>query len=151
MIDDVDRIMRIMECAFDPIFGEAWTRAQVESAMTTGNCHVTLLDSTGREPVDDTPAAAFALVRSIAGEDELLLFAVAPTHRRRGLGARLLDHVLADSRRRKSTRIHLEMRRGNSAEQLYRARGFVPVGVRANYYTGADGARHDAITFCFEL
>lgn len=151
MIDDLDRIMQVMRSAFDPAFGEAWTRGQIESALLMGNCHVLLLDASGREPAEGLVAAAFSLVRSVAGEDELLLLAVDPAHRRRGLGTRLLDMVLADSRRRGSIRIHLEMRRGNPAEQLYRARGFVPVGVRPNYYRSPSGERIDAITFCCSL
>lgn len=151
MRDDLDRVMKIMERAFDPAFGEAWTRAQVDSALAMGNCRVMLVDAKGDRPAPDAPAAAFSLVRSVAGEDELLLIAVDPAHRGRGLGARLLDLVIADSRARGSEEIHLEMRSGNPAEHLYRARGFVPVGLRPNYYRGPDGGRLDAITFRFDL
>lgn len=151
MIDDLDRIMLVMRSAFDPSFGEAWTRSQVESALLMGNCHVLLVDAAGREPAEGDPAAAFSLVRSVAGEDELLLIAVDPAHRLRGLGRKLLDLVLADSRRRQSSRIHLEMRKGNPAEHLYRARGFVPVGVRPNYYRSPSGDRLDAVSFCLDL
>jgi ribosomal-protein-alanine N-acetyltransferase len=151
MIDDVDRIMHVMEVAFDPAFGEAWTRGQIESALLVGNCRIRLVDACGREPAEGLAAAAFSLVRSVAGEDELLLIAVDPAHRRRGLATRLLDMVIEDSRSRGSIRIHLEMRRGNPAEQLYLARGFVPVGVRPNYYRGPSGERIDAITFCCDL
>jgi [ribosomal protein S18]-alanine N-acetyltransferase len=151
MIDDLDRVMQVMKAAFDPAFGEAWTRGQVESALLMGICHVTLVDEYGKVPAEGAAAAGFSLVRSIAGEDELLLFAVDPRHRRRGLGTRLLDMVLADSRNRGCKLIHLEMRQGNPAEQLYLARGFVPVGRRPNYYRSASGDRLDAISFCYEL
>jgi len=151
MIDDVDRIMAVMTTAFDPAYGEAWTRAQVEAALLMGNCHVLLIDESGREPGEGVPAAGFSLVRSVAGEDELLLIAVDPACRGQGLGAKLLDRVLEDGRRRSSRQVHLEMRRGNPAEQLYLTRGFVPVGLRPNYYRRSDGDRIDAITFCYEL
>lgn len=151
MIDDLDRIMQVMQSAFDPAFGEAWTRSQVESALLMGNCHVVLVDAAGRQPAEGNPAAGFSLVRSVAGEDELLLIAVDPAHRRRGLGRKLLDLVIADSRRRQSSRIHLEMRSGNPADHLYRTRGFVPVGTRPNYYRSHSGDRLDAITFCLNL
>jgi [ribosomal protein S18]-alanine N-acetyltransferase len=151
MIDHVDRIMQVMQSAFDPAYGEAWTRSQVESALLMGNCQVILVDAAGQEPAGGAPAAGFSLVRSVAGEDELLLIAVDPAHRRGGLGTMLLDQVLEQSRRRGSSRIHLEMRRGNPAEHLYRARGFVPVGLRPKYYRSPSGERMDAITFCFDL
>ena len=33
--DDLDRLMAVMNTAFDPTFGEAWTRRQVEDAAPT--------------------------------------------------------------------------------------------------------------------
>ena len=147
MIDDVDRIMAVMAAAFDPEYGEAWNRNQVESALLAGNCQVILIGPDGAPPTEGAPAAGFALSRAIAGEEELLLFAVAPKHRQRGLGAKMLARLFEDARRRKITDIHLEMRRGNPAEGLYRAHGFVIVGKRPNYYRTLSGNRLDAITF----
>jgi ribosomal-protein-alanine N-acetyltransferase len=151
MIDDVDRVMLIMQAAFDPAYGEAWTRAQVESALVIGSTHLALIDAVGGEPAEGQPAAGFSLTRSALDEDELLLFAVDPRHRRRGLGMKLLEKVIADSRARGARLLHLEMRQGNPAEGLYRKRGFVPVGTRPNYYRCPTGERLDAISFCLDL
>lgn len=151
MIDNLDRVMLVMQAAFDPAYGEAWTRPQVESALMIGNCHLTLIDAEGSEPQEGEPAAGFSLIRSAADEDELLLFAVDPGHRRRGLGMKLLEKVLADSRARGARLVHLEMRHGNPAEGLYRKRGFIPVGTRPNYYRCATGERLDAISFSLDL
>ena len=38
-LDDLDRLRAVMTAAFDPAFGEAWTRRQVEDALLIGNCH----------------------------------------------------------------------------------------------------------------
>jgi ribosomal-protein-alanine N-acetyltransferase len=151
MRDQVDRIMEVMAAAFDPAFGEAWTRSQVENALLMGNCHVILVNEGGEPPADDEETAGFSLVRSVAGEDELLLFAVSPRFRRRGIGSRMLTLLFQNSRSRGVTLIHLEMRQGNPAERLYRANGFDPVGVRPKYYASSDGTRIDAITFRVEL
>lgn len=151
MIDDLDRVMAIMAAAFDPAYGEAWTRGQVESALLIGNCHLALVDAQGGEPAEGQPAAGFSLTRSAADEDELLLFAVEPRHRRRGLGMKLLEKVLADSQARGARLIHLEMRQGNPAERLYRKRGFIPVGVRPNYYRCPNGERLSAVSFSMNL
>ncbi len=151
MIDDLDRVMLVMQAAFDPAYGEAWTRGQIESALLVGNCHLALVDADGNYPAEGQLAAGFSLTRSAADEDELLLFAVHPQHRRRGLGMKLLEKVLADSRARGARLVHLEMRQGNPAEGLYRKRGFVPVGVRPNYYRCATGERLDAISFCLDF
>lgn len=148
--DDVDRIMAVMGRAFDPEFGEAWTRRQVEDALILGNCHYLLADRGTPGPGTIDPAltsAGFALSRSSCDEEELLLFAVAPEYRGRGIGERLLADFAEAAHRRGATRLLLEMRRGNPAESLYRRHGFVPVGVRKNYYRTLSGSRLDAITF----
>lgn len=150
MLDDVDRIMGVMAEAFDPEYGEAWNRNQIESALMMGNCHVVLVGHDGEPPAEGEPAAGFALSRAVAGEEELLLFAVAPQYRRRGLGAKMLTEMFHNAATRQITEIHLEMRRGNPAERLYRAHGFVEVGHRPNYYRTRSGERLDAITFRYQ-
>ena len=144
---DIDRIMDIMIAAFDPAFGEAWNRRQVEDALSIGNCRYGLVDNDGRQPVPGSQAAGFFLSRSGFGEEELLLFAVSPEYRRQGLGRVLLNLLMNTARANGTTRLLLEMRRGNPAEALYRAYGFQPIGVRPNYYRKNDGERIDAITF----
>jgi ribosomal-protein-alanine N-acetyltransferase len=149
--DDLDRIMAVMSVAFDPAWGEAWTRAQVEGALLMGNCDYLLIAGDGLPPTDDSPAAGFALLRTVLDEQELLLFAIVPEWRNRGLGTRLLQQVKMAAKVRRMTRILLEMRQGNSAESLYRAQGFAYLGVRPNYYRRKDGERLAAVTFSCTL
>lgn len=149
--DDVDRIMAVMQAAFDPHFGEAWTRRQIEDALLTGRCHYLLADDEGREPGTGLPVAGFALSRHGVEEEELLLFAVAPRYRGRGIGAILLARLAQAAKARGSQRLLLEMRRGNPAESLYRAHGYAPIGLRPNYYRTLSGDRIDAITFSCPL
>ncbi len=59
--DDIDRLMAVMASAFDPAYGEAWTRRQVEDAVMIGSCHYRLIDSAAGEPDPDAPAAGFFL------------------------------------------------------------------------------------------
>lgn len=145
--DDLDRLMAVMHAAFDPAYGEAWTRRQVEDALLVGNCHYRIFDADGAAAAECVPAAAFTLSRNTGEEEELLLFAVSPEYRRRGIGRKMLEVLLSDARDRGAMRIFLEMRRGNPAESLYRSFGFTPVGERPNYYRFASGERADAITF----
>lgn len=145
--DDIDRIMAVMETAFDPAYGEAWSRRQVEDALMLGGCRIVLIGPDGTAPTESEPAAGFALLRAMFEEEELLLFAVDPRWRRRGLGGMMLEQVLATARADGRQRMLLEMRQGNSAENLYRAHGFVPVGIRRHYYRTSGGERLDAITF----
>jgi [ribosomal protein S18]-alanine N-acetyltransferase len=149
--DDIDRLMAIMDAAFDPDFGEAWTRRQVEDALIIGNCHYLLIGGSGGELESGDPAAGFFLSRTGYAEEELLLFAVAPSWRGRGIGADLLAKFAEGARQRGARRLLLEMRRGNPAEALYRRFGFEPIGERRNYYRTRSGQTIDAITFAQDI
>ena len=148
--DDIDRIMAVMTAAFDPAFGEAWNRRQLEDALLLGSCHYVLIDEAGEAPAQGAAATGFFLSRHGYEEEELLLFAITPAARRQGLGSRLLERFIAAAVTRGASSLFLEMRQDNPAEHLYRQHGFVPVGRRANYYRTPDGTRLDAITFVRE-
>ena len=148
---DLPRLMAIMVPAFEPTWGEAWTRRQVEDSLSTGLCDYYLASPLGTPVAPREQAAGFTLSRSIADETELLLLAVDPRFRRRGLGTFLVEELARNSRAKGATRLFLEMRRGNPAEQLYRHLGFEPVGERPNYYRTSGGARIDAVTFALIL
>jgi len=77
----------------------------------------------------------------------LLLIAVRPELRGKGLGQRLIALLSAEARSRGATRIFLEMRENNPAASLYTKVGFEPIGRRKSYYLLANGSRMDAITY----
>jgi len=151
MTDDLDRIMQVMEAAFDPAFGEAWTRRQVSDSLIMPNTHYLLAAGNGRAPGEDEPAVGFALSRGAADEEELLLIAVHPGQRGRGIGGALLGRFIAAARGHGARRLFLEMREGNRAESLYRRYGFESVGRRKHYYRRGSASPLDAITFAREL
>ncbi len=142
--DDIDCLMQVMESAFDPHWGEAWTRRQVEDSLTLPHTHYYLRTVPDG---DDRRGAAFALVRAAPGEEELLLLAVAPERRGTGLGRAVLADALAAARDRGAEAMFLEMRENNSAARFYEAAGFRPIGRRKAYYRTSDGDRLDAITY----
>ena len=145
--DDLDRIMAVMVRAFDPQYGEAWTRKQVSDAMLFGHCRYGLIADNGSEPDDPAQSVAgFFLARRVIDEEELLLFAIDPGHRRRGLGHLLLARMLDEARAAGMVRVFLEMRRDNPADALYAAHGFRAIGLRRGYYRSPDGSRIDAIS-----
>lgn len=147
MNDDIDRLMAVMSAAFDPFWGEAWNRRQVEDALRLGNTHYFLISPSGERAIDGETAAGFFLSRTGFEEEELLLLGVNPEYRNRGLGLSLLNSLISASRERGAKRLLLEMRKGNPAESLYRTFGFYVIGERPDYYRTADGQRIDAITF----
>ena len=142
---DLAAVARVMDDAFDPRFGEAWSSAQCLGMLSLAGVWLTLAqDDAGRTD-------GFAMARVVAGDGELLLLAVRPPARGRGIGAALLRSVIADARDRAAERLHLEMRAGNSALPLYRAHGFSQVGERRDYYRGRDGDRFAAHTYALAL
>ncbi|GGD55626.1 GNAT family N-acetyltransferase [Croceicoccus mobilis] len=144
----VEAIMRIMNTAFDPAYGEAWNQPQVVAALVLPETRAVLIGEDGAiDPEDLSQVQGFALLRRIIDEEELLLFAVSPEARGKGLGGKLIDHCVASSRAAGCARIFLEMRDDNPARWLYLGHGFKPIGLRRDYYTGADGQRRNAITF----
>jgi ribosomal-protein-alanine N-acetyltransferase len=144
--DDLDAVMEIMEAAFGARYGEAWTRSQCAGILPMAGVSLILADDG-----ESGSAVGFSLFRSVANESELLLLAVSPNYRRRGVGRKLLQDFLSRARTRGSTRVHLEVREGNPAIQMYRHAGFEPIGRRRNYYRAQDGSQFDALTFALEL
>ena len=144
--DDLGAVLEIMEAAFGNQYGEAWTRSQCAGILPMAGVSLMLADD------GETGApVGFSLFRSVASESELLLLAVAPEHRRRGVGRRLLQDFLGRARSDGIVRVHLEVRDGNPAIHMYRHAGFEPVGRRRNYYRGRDGSQFDALTFALEI
>lgn len=152
MIDEpaLDAVMAVMECSFDPHWREAWTRAQVRDSLAMPSTFLLLGNATG-EPLEQGAATGFALSRQALDEEELLLIAVRPDARGRGVGERLLQSYFAAARRREVRRVFLEMRANNPAHSLYTRAGFAPIGTRPRYYLAADGRAIDAITFARRL
>jgi len=138
-VDDLGEVMRIMGQAFRPCFGEAWTRSQCAGILPMTGVRLTIAE-------DSDGAVGFSLMRSVADEAELLLIAVDPTWQNCGVGHALLDEFIAAAHAMGAVRLHLEVRDGNPAMNIYLTAGFVPAGRRRNYYHGPDGTVHDAVT-----
>lgn len=142
--DDLDPVMEIMGAAFEPTYGEAWTRSQCAGILPMAGVTLRLAER------DNGEAAGFALLRAIADEAELLLIAVAPAAQQAGIGAALVEDFITLATARGARRLHLEVRDGNTAIVLYERAGFKLVGRRRDYYRGLDGHKRDALTLALE-
>jgi [ribosomal protein S18]-alanine N-acetyltransferase len=148
---DVDEIMR---SAFDPLYGEAWTKGQCLGIIGMPGYrlrgawvdHQSVEQSIAAGAVDDRLLAGFSITRSVMDESELLLLAVATFARRSGVGSALMQHWIDEAHAFGVRRLFLEMREDNSARLLYERFGFADVAVRKGYYRGSDGQHRDAIT-----
>lgn len=143
---DLAAVMSIMNTAFSPRFGEAWTRSQCAGILPMAGVSLVLAHDNG----DEQPVG-FSLFRTVADEAELLLLAVAPDHQGLGIGRLLLAQFVERARAAGANRVHLEVRDGNPAVRMYRIAGFRPAGRRPSYYRGSDGRQYDAITLAHAL
>jgi [ribosomal protein S18]-alanine N-acetyltransferase len=141
---DIASIMPIMQDAFDPAFGEAWTSAQCLSALAIPGCRL-LIARQGEE------ICGFAMSRWVLDTEELLMIGVASSKQRQKIGAQLLLSTIELAKKEGRSELFLEVRDGNQAHDFYRNIGFKPIGRRKNYYKGPDGFRPDAITMSLVL
>ena len=130
--------------AFDPRYGEAWSKAQCLSVLSLPGYRLrgAWIEEAGSAPT----LAGFSIDRSVADESELLLIAVDPDHRCKGVAAHLLEDWLNNSREKDIARAFLEMREDNAARSLYERTGFKQMAIRKAYYRGNDGVMRDAVT-----
>lgn len=141
---DLGTVDAIMRRAFDPKYGEAWTRGQCLGIMAMPGVWLTLASIDG-------VIIGFSITRTMGEEAELLLLATDPRVRRNGVGGALLRSVLNDARDRTIKHVFLEVRADNDAIELYRRLGFSKVGERRGYYRGQGGQLFDAYTFRYEI
>jgi len=137
----LDALMLVMHSSFEPHFGEAWSARQLSGTLE-------LASSFARQALaEGDTTIGFSLCRSAGPEVELLLIAVCPELRGRGIGRLLIDKAADDAVRGGADELFLEVRENNlAARRLYKSAGFFDVGRRPDYYAGASGARFAAIT-----
>jgi len=93
----------------------------------------------------------YGVVMVAVGEAHLLNLVISPRWQRRGMGRRLLQHMIRVSREHHAKYMFLEVRPSNIAGQrLYRDVGFREIGLRRNYYPATHG-REDAIIMGLDL
>ena len=93
--------------------------------------------------VQNGSVLGYAGSQTVMGESDMMNLAVDPEQRRMGIGASLVNALVAALHKQGSTCLTLEVRASNAqAISLYRSLGFVQVGKRPNYYRNP---REDAL------
>jgi len=102
----------------------------------------------------DTPGGilGYAIVMWLPDEVHLLNLSVDAPVQGRGLGARMIDWLMADVAARGARSMMLEVRPSNTtALRLYERKGFLRIGLRRRYYPAHNGTREDAIVMVRRL
>jgi ribosomal protein S18 acetylase RimI-like enzyme len=90
--------------------------------------------------------AGFAIMEFGDERAHLVLLAVRPSHRRLGIGQRMLEWLLESARVAGMASIHLELRAGNdAARRFYRAMGFYETVLVPGYYRSGEGRKEGAL------
>ncbi len=107
-------------------FPDPWSRESLAEGLGAGRLFCLLAEQAGQP-------TGYCLAQLVLDEGELLRIGVAPSARRRGIGRALLRELWSQCPQIASW--YLEVREGNlPAVSLYRQAGFVPSGIRKNYY-----------------
>jgi [ribosomal protein S18]-alanine N-acetyltransferase len=112
----------------------SWTPARVQHFITGSESSVVVARREQR-------VAAFAIMHFGDEVAHLNLLAVAPEHRRQGLGSQLLDWLIKTAIEAGVFRINLELRTNNEAAKFFYSRlGFDQLGIVQGYYQGREAA-----------
>lgn len=110
-------------------FGDPWSEASFRAMLGRDEVRAQLA-------VRGAEIHGYALAILLQDEAEIVNVAVSAAVRRQGIGANLLDHMLALLKAEGVQTVFLEVRAGNvAALRLYESRGFGEVGRRPKYYS----------------
>ncbi|WP_055482893.1 ribosomal protein S18-alanine N-acetyltransferase [Sphaerimonospora mesophila] len=137
---DLPAVMEIERATFP---ADAWSEAMMRGELREQpRTRHYVVAETGGEIV------GYAGLAAAADQADVQTIAVAAGHRRSGIGAALMNALLAEAVRRGARSVFLEVRADNApAQAMYERFGFEPLGLRRRYYD--DGT--DAITMVKEL
>lgn len=130
MTSDVASIVALEKASFS----DPWSAASFCSSLSRPETHMTVAEWRGEGPA--WAVVGYMVAWFIGQEGEIANIAVDSTWQRRGVGAALLDEVLASGQVAGVESMYLEVRASNVAAQaLYASRGFSAVGMRRRYYS----------------
>lgn len=119
----------------------SWTEARVQHFIMGSESSVVVARRQPGGRGDGRRLAAFAIMHFGDEVAHLNLLAVAPEHRRQGLGRQLLEWLTLTAMAAGVFRINLELRRQNeSARVFYERLGFDELGIVQGYYQGREAA-----------
>lgn len=127
---DLDAIVALERVIFPD---DAWPRDKLEDDLRSPFAHFLVTQSDGA-------ISGYAIAQHLPGNDvaDIQNIAVVEEHRGEGLGAILLDALVAWSESRHASAVMLEVRADNDAAQaLYASRGFETIATRPGYYQPA--------------
>ncbi len=136
---DVDKIL-IIE---NSVHTHPWTKQiMIDCIQSDYQCWMLILNE---------EILGYGVLSVAVGESHILNISVSASWQRRGLGRKLLSHLLVRARGMDAYVVFLEVRASNkSARKLYYSEGFNEIGKRKGYYP-SEKHREDALILSLAL
>lgn len=129
---DAGRIARMSRDLIETGLGWSWTQRRVMKSLRDRDTNVAIARESGH-------VVGFCVVKYRADEAHVLLFAVAQSHRRRGLGTALIRWVEQTALVAGIGIVYLEARLKNTgARAFYQALGFQEIKLEPRRYSGIE-------------
>jgi ribosomal-protein-alanine N-acetyltransferase len=127
-VEDLDAVLAIEQQAFTT----PWSRAMFLSELANTRMARLLVARVGEGQGD---VVGYIGYRVVIDEMHIVIVAVHPAWRRRGIARTLMCEAMERARQASCNKATLEVRVSNTgAQQLYYHLGFAPVGSRPRYY-----------------
>ena len=131
---DAEAIARLSRDAIEHGFMWRWRTERVTACIANPDINVAVIH-------DAASVAGFGLMHYEQELAHLLLLAVSPQHRRRGLGATLLAWLETSARTAGIGEVRVEVRIGNiDAQRFYARLGYRAMARLKGYYQGREDA-----------
>src|SRR5439155_181672 len=126
--------------------GWKYDAARVLRAIRDRETLAVVACESGKSSTSRGAVTGFAIMEFGDERAHLVLLAVRPSHRRLGIGQRLLEWMLESARCAGMSSIHLELRASNdAARRFYRAMGFYETVLVPGYYRSGEGRKEGAL------
>ena len=125
---DIEAVLVIEQKSFTMPWTDAMFRSELQNERTSRML-------VARVAPDDDLIVGYVGYRIVLDEMHVILIAVAPAWRQRGIARQMICQAMDQARAAGCTRATLEVRVSNTpAQQLYYSLRFAPVGARPKYY-----------------
>ena len=132
---DAVRIAAMSRDYIEDGLGWGWTPARVARSICDRATNVVIAEC-------GADLAGFGIMKYLDDDAHLLLFAVRPEYRRRGIGSRLLAWLESTATTAGIELIFLEARATNrAARDFYAARGYRELAILPHYYRSENAVR----------
>jgi len=127
-LEDIEAVLAIEQQSFTMPWTDAMFRSELQNERTSHMLVAHIVQA-------GSPIVGYVGYRVVLDEMHVILIAVAPAWRQRGIARQMICQAMDQARAAGCRRATLEVRVSNiPAQQLYYSLRFAPVGTRPKYY-----------------